>query len=1824
MSKTKSEKASSEGYKSLIGLAEASFLQDGWRCFIGFLFPCNKHDLEVISIISSAINKKTRRRFTVIDCSLLIQEAIQLTQLNKSKGKSAVAAAAAAAKTPPFIEICDKVKELVDQGEHILPKIFSLLLKFKFLMIKEKVVAEKSDALKLNDDLNKVEIERSVSKLKSPSTVGKKPSKKIEIMPTIKKNTKMKLRGQEIDEVNTIDDEPDGEKDPDCYIIVVGIKDVSILGHLAEIKVPVNAVFKIDTEYKNICLSFDNEYKSEVVQIQINDVNTVDVPIVDQNFNLWKDINAIFKSKDFNNLLCDVAILEFYVSKECFPEQLLSSLDLDKKNLFAAWLFDRLSQICYKYLESYKDYQLYLNSINILDVSFSKHLLSPLVETTPTKLPGEENSLQVNDLRYYNKLMSFFPTQSENVNIILDCLLEQVVVLINGNQTFKEKTSELKDVDELVENYMNNILGHIGTKSKSVYWNKKQDIAQKSLIVYYGDKAKLDLINVCNEEIYFFKCEERMKNVHPYAKLMDYSEFNEEKLVKILTKRKQLFTHCSKQGINEDVFERALCQYILESLPLQTMSDIVMDSYNEKENEKGLCAFDYPYKNSLLEPNTLLRNLDDHCWLEKFEASVLYQILDKCSELRPYIKKYYCRGNNKLLLVMYNPFNESLYNKISWNGWLHSNVGFRSYLHSVANDINEWVIKKKKSLFNNKEEQVDKTNIMVQAVPPKYKSSYGLKTRIEINTENQLIKDVKELEVSKKLPSQSPELKKAGSKMDKFSASKRKTSENQLSKIKSAKNIEEHKLIKDTKKSYDFDGYNLGDALLHLKSECIYMFPESSCCIKLEKQVFLNGNTYININVIKDDNNFYLEFVNPLTEIEASALNEDMSNTKCSNLRNCDKFNSNETAKLPTLPKYQKNISLYSVFKARFSDGLILSISSSFSQELNTILNKLESSKLESEVIDRSTSTLNLKILKTKQKLKEEESEESRREKVYLFKLEERKCLIKKIIQEQMFLQNLFFTVPNGLRVIFLHNALIEDNNIVDCLRYLTVRLQHIPSSTKINKLEHLNEVSEVYRCVTDDGAVIKYMSNTMIEILYPNGKILKSASVLKFNDDQSTRENDIDLIDWYYTSASGERKFMNNQRITNINTLSTFTVNCLETNQLLKTREDGVIIVDKNGSSVTEFLDGTRISAYSEYSGENFNNFIKIEHDRFPTVIINKTLSDITVQFGNGRQIHGSCNGEYTVSNNGKKEIKISNEGKADIFDYFDEKVGVIELNQSNSLQSLFLKDRHGNQFCVNSLGNLRVEKNPEYETKETILPRYFVINSDGSGEELFNYDSIKTYVAMVENENKSVILKKELENNSDATVYTFIRPLQGASEVWKANNKESSIIPVGLQERDFRTFALRNFTNSQRNLLLLNNEKEIIKYIGFEVRHLIKYKSLNVNIRNLIVKGINNYNKFFLTQQKSKNCFKSLDNRESEEKSSSEKLLKIFRNSPKFVECTKEFKQKIGNNAGDSIIQEYAQTFSSESQSTVKKAHNVSLQNNLKFPSRVINKDLEEAKITIKNLKFPPYFLTDEGQAFLSANSINSDLHNFVTPDSITSFKKDESLTLHQPVSSKEFDYMPLCDSSIVDDSIQESFSSFNSIIKKEKELYENDSIYKNNSKETSNNVDKGFSIKKSFGEIKKSECSHNKQLIPKLHGFIISPDFVDFGILTEGNTYMFPISIKNVGLASSRFSIKQPPPSTGLKLIYNHGLVAPGMTKEINLEIFAVAVGVEGDSGIGQVYHKLDIITELGTLSLPVIATIITQNENFERERPSKGTISLRNSLSFREKINRPPKK
>jgi len=48
---------------------------------------------------------------------------------------------------------------------------------------------------------------------------------------------------------------------------------------------------------------------------------------------------------------------------------------------------------------------------------------------------------------------------------------------------------------------------------------------------------------------------------------------------------------------------------------------------------------------------------------------------------------------------------------------------------------------------------------------------------------------------------------------------------------------------------------------------------------------------------------------------------------------------------------------------------------------------------------------------------------------------------------------------------------------------------------------------------------------------------------------------------------------------------------------------------------------------------------------------------------------------------------------------------------------------------------------------------------------------------------------------------------------------------------------------------------------------------------------------------------------------------------------------------------------------------------------------------------------------------------------------------------------------------------------------------------------------------------------------------------------------------------------------------------MEKPMDIEIYAIAVGVEGDSGVGTINHQLEIITESDILHLPISANILS---------------------------------
>ncbi|KAJ8314693.1 hypothetical protein KUTeg_006843 [Tegillarca granosa] len=94
-----------------------------------------------------------------------------------------------------------------------------------------------------------------------------------------------------------------------------------------------------------------------------------------------------------------------------------------------------------------------------------------------------------------------------------------------------------------------------------------------------------------------------------------------------------------------------------------------------------------------------------------------------------------------------------------------------------------------------------------------------------------------------------------------------------------------------------------------------------------------------------------------------------------------------------------------------------------------------------------------------------------------------------------------------------------------------------------------------------------------------------------------------------------------------------------------------------------------------------------------------------------------------------------------------------------------------------------------------------------------------------------------------------------------------------------------------------------------------------------------------------------------------------------------------------------------------------------------------------------------------------------------------------------------------------------------------------------------------------------------LAQMRGIILLPDEVDFGVLKEGNRYAFSVFLKNTGVDSCRYKLRQPPPATGLRIVYKPGPIAAGMKAELEIELYAIAVGVEGDSGVGSITHAYD---------------------------------------------------
>uniref|UniRef100_G1NN56 Sperm associated antigen 17 n=1 Tax=Meleagris gallopavo TaxID=9103 RepID=G1NN56_MELGA len=549
--------------------------------------------------------------------------------------------------------------------------------------------------------------------------------------------------------------------------------------------------------------------------------------------------------------------------------------------------------------------------------------------------------------------------------------------------------------------------------------------------------------------------------------------------------------------------------------------------------------------------------------------------------------------------------------------------------------------------------------------------------------------------------------------------------------------------------------------------------------------------------------------------------------------------------------------------------------------------------------------------------------------------------------------------------------------------------------------------------------------------------------------------------------------------------------------------------------------------------------------------------------------------------------------------------------------------------------------------------VPRFFIIHMDGSGTELLRSKDVEEYLAEVCDDPAVAVLQEPVQEYPGAVSITILFPLSEASP-WVMKKEPESIVPPNLRPRTWNAFSpcekeITVRTHIWKGLCIGSKEETCLPVPlrkcpkKLQIRQLFQYEPLSDELREKLQFSLKKYIENILKQEDELEEMNLKEPRTEEEKENAANLLDLVKFFPNWEKSSEDLSAKahiteLYENAVASqrllhikkrVTEQTAdqqQSFSTEEQTPVSKWQS-KLQKH--------RKELDEGKKTlmaIRNKIIPPYFESELGKAFLSKKFPDVEALSKELPP----VPQKESRNL-LPETMKNLRRESECLSSMSDSSPPPSLLLHTHSIQSEDSSSTTDPSLAVESQEAPFQVKVQSLLVNAAGQPRKQKVRlpssllgtkpnsipHKKVEDPAagrvnisslatakqhLSGFHLIPPQMMFGILKEGCTYAATVIMKNVGINFSRFRVKQPPPYTGLSVLYTPGPVAAGLQVELEIEIFAMSVGEESTNGFEEISHDIEIITETETLLLPVRANILCCLTSPSPHTPSS-TITLR---------------
>ncbi|XP_056432106.1 sperm-associated antigen 17-like [Gadus chalcogrammus] len=682
------------------GLRTAPFEEGSWRACVSLVVGGAPAEEELMGALQLAVQQPQRRLFT-----LLSRAAVESTihDLGNPKAKRPK-------DLPMFYEVTETAKLLLDADEDVPCELMAFVLKFQMLQVKasdEHRRAGRQSGVELffvpegsEDTAQSKAGPASASKRKPPENKAQKgvaPE-----APGPEKQTQLKRRGEVVQTVQYIDDEP--EDGPQHYILLTGFHQAQLLPALEALGVAVDHVIKVEREHAPEDRDPSGQGGERPGTAQ-------------QLEEFWSTLGRVLEGGPVRSKLHDLARLSLTVGDRFNDPGATLAL--------GGYIFEGVACLIYAWLAQQREHQNYLEHLHLTTIPT---IIDESVQNSRREDASKVLSRDV-DMRYYDNLLEQLPPEAWSVPVILHCMLEQVE-MFPPEEGESVAEPELTPAPPGIHRGLARCL-----LEKFLPLARSQEERRRMLEHLLPEEERRRMLQHLLPE------EERRRTLSPGQKhskaphgldpmLVEGSMLQSAPVWRLIGSaaqrgtsrttaafKQQLLHYCTSEEASSSTVEHLLHGRLLESMPLAAVDQqgaLIRNDppANGRQPPHGArpeapCppATDQTFvtqdpdspenTSSLLEKLDIfqkgrLRSFSEHRYAEHHDPNIFPQVLQAAMDAALCLDSFQSPLDQTLYVVCHSPRSSQKRCHESWDTVLHTDVAFRKYQEHVANVISDW------------------------------------------------------------------------------------------------------------------------------------------------------------------------------------------------------------------------------------------------------------------------------------------------------------------------------------------------------------------------------------------------------------------------------------------------------------------------------------------------------------------------------------------------------------------------------------------------------------------------------------------------------------------------------------------------------------------------------------------------------------------------------------------------------------------------------------------------------------------------------------------------------------------------------------------------------------------------------------------------------------------------------------------------------------------------------------------------------------------------------------------------------------------------------